>query len=140
MLFRSVLPGTCTHRGARRPAEDVEPAVLVASPDTNFAFVADFEDKERAILATSIARPSPGLADDDPVAAARRTADLVEGGGHEHIRQFLPRQDANADELSRPARREMIAVGFEPGDALRLVRPCQPVASAGRKVQHGGLA
>src|SRR5262249_46224268 len=68
-----------------RPRDHVDPARLVALPDANITLVAHLEHQVASLLARPVERSCALVADDQPAAAAGRSARLAEAGGQGRV-------------------------------------------------------
>jgi hypothetical protein len=107
------------------PRDQVNPVVLVATPDTNLTLVADPGNVEPTSLVSPVPLGGVSIPSDEPVPAARRSAYLFEDGGDYCVCQRQIRGGANPNELASPAGEKVIAVASEPGRGGGIVRPAR---------------
>src|SRR5947209_1009254 len=97
------------------PGDQVDPCVAIAPPDADVALVADFEDVVAAILAGAVLWHCGLIAQDDAVAAATRSAELVECRADNDVGRDIGHRCADRHKLSGLPR-------YEPVAAIRLLR------------------
>src|SRR6266568_2056723 len=73
------------------PRHQVNPAIAAATPDTELAQIAGFQDIGVHVLVDTVARLGTLIANHQAVAASWRAAGFAERGGYHHIAQ--PRLD-----------------------------------------------
>ena len=105
------------------PGLQIDPVVRLASPDADLTFVADLQNVVTTSLTDAILGGSALVADDDAVATTRGSAKLVQRGAHDDVRRNVSHRRADRDELTGPARGDLVDAVAQPGRALGIVRP-----------------
>jgi hypothetical protein len=118
-----VLGSADMNRAGRRPRHEVDPAVIIATPDTCFTAITDFGYDVLASLIQAITAARPLIPQDEPVTTTWRASDLAKCGADDDVAGYFDQRRTDRDELARDTGGQQIASVCKAGSTRGVLSP-----------------